>query len=146
MQGSPRPRVFCNGSTRRQCHSLGRCPEAVVEGRLKQSTLCSKCLCPSGERCSGGVPTLKRRLRGCHFCHSLSLKASSGKGYFEPSIPTVFCFMFAKKEHSDESWTAAASFQALGQGPYSGSTCLSFFRSPTLRAPHGRDVDAPNSA
>lgn len=47
------------------------------------------------------------------------------------------------RKHSDESWTVAASFQALGQGPYSGSTCLSL---PNLRAPRGRDADAPRTA
>lgn len=80
----------------------GKVSRGCSRGKTQTTGDCSKCLCPSGERCLGGVPTLKRRLRSCHFSHSLSQKASSGRGCFEPSIPTAFCFVFAKVKHSDD--------------------------------------------
>lgn len=81
----------------------GKVSRGCSRGKTQTTGDCSKCPCPSGERCSGEVPTLRKKLRGYHFCHSLSQKASSGRGCFEPSIPTAFCFTFAKLTHSDDS-------------------------------------------
>lgn len=70
-----------------------------------------------------GVPTLKRRLRDCHFCHSQSQRQHLGG----TALNHQFLLSSVSRLPSilTQPWTATASFQALGQGPYIGSTCPS---------------------